>query len=101
MMAKSVIRLNFRKFGGSIIAWKIYRLCEGGKEGISKRRVLQGKISWDAGLDDRSQMMHHYHRMNAWADSRIFQISREIESLDSNKIAFTVTQTNGINWFMN
>jgi hypothetical protein len=49
MMAKSEIHLNFRKFGALIIPWKIHRLGEGG---ISKRRVLRGKILWDAGRDD-------------------------------------------------
>jgi hypothetical protein len=49
MVAKSEIHLNFSEFGKSIIPWKIYWLGEGG---ISKRGVIQGKISWDAGLDD-------------------------------------------------
>jgi hypothetical protein len=45
MKVKSEIRLNFRKFGGSIIPWKMYELGEGGKVGISKRRILRRKIS--------------------------------------------------------
>jgi hypothetical protein len=43
MMAKSEIRLNFRKFSGLTIPWKIYRLGEGGKSGFLNKEFFGGK----------------------------------------------------------